>query len=137
MRSYVASRVVPIIVPIGAIIIVCVVFIVHFASQSKSTGLHVETNPRLSAQKSDSRFLILRGDKLGYIDNQGAVVIKPQFDDAYPFREGFAAVMVNKKWGYIDKFGNFAISPQFRANRHFSEGLAGVSIYEDNVWSSY
>ena len=31
----------------------------------------------------------------------GAIVIDPQFDYAYPFSEGLAAVFIGGKWGYI------------------------------------
>ena len=62
----------------------------------------------------------------------GKFVINPQFDEAYSFREGLAAVKVGDektgKWGFIDTNGNFAIPPQFDLAGGFYEGLARVGI---------
>ena len=33
------------------------------------------------------------------------MVIQPQFDEAYEFSEGLAAVLVGDTWGYVDKTG--------------------------------
>ena len=53
---------------------------------------------------------VMVGDKLGYINKAGNLVIKPQFLKARDFSEGLAAVYVSSnsggdvntgKWGYI------------------------------------
>ncbi|MFN7853799.1 MAG: WG repeat-containing protein [Dolichospermum sp.] len=72
------------------------------------------------------------GDKYGYIDQTGRVVIQPQFEEADNFSEGIASVMIDEKWGYIGKSGQFVIPPQFDCAWDFSEGLAMVTI--DNKW---
>jgi hypothetical protein len=41
----------------------------------------------------------------GYIDHNGACVIRPQFDRAAHFSEGLAAVQVGQKWGYVSPGG--------------------------------
>jgi hypothetical protein len=64
------------------------------------------------------------GDRWGYIDTNGALVIQPQFEAAYDFSEGMAAVRVGEKWGYIDSSGQMVIQPQFEAASKFTEGLA-------------
>lgn len=92
-----------------------------------------------SGQPSESPklFPILQHDKLGYIDENGNVVIKPQFErvsfNSHDFRsisfsEGLAGVKVGEKWGFIDTSGKIVIAPQFRAVWFFSEGLAQVWI---------
>lgn len=76
--------------------------------------------------------------KYGYIDKSGKIVIAPQFDEAHPFCDGLAGVMVNDKWGYIDKTGRFVIQPKFGSfedehdgwafTGNFYKGYAGVYL---------
>ena len=68
------------------------------------------------------------GDKYGYIDQTGRVVIQPQFDSARDFSEGMALIQMSKKYGFIDKKGYLVIPPQFDDAGVFSEGLAIVKI---------
>lgn len=82
------------------------------------------------AQQGNSpRFLIWdeRG-KYGFIDAQGSVVIKPQFDGALPFTEGLAAVSINRKWGFIDTSGKVVVPLSYFAVAHFADGVAAVTI---------
>lgn len=66
------------------------------------------------------------GDKYGYIDKNGRVVIKPRFDYAQIFSEGLARIVVNHRSGYTDKTGHIIISPRFHKAFKFSDGLARV-----------
>ena len=72
------------------------------------------------------------GDKWGYINKTGEIVIPPQFEGAKKFSEGLAAVQVGCLWGYVDKTGTFIIKPQFRYALEFSEGLAPIDPYQPN-----
>jgi hypothetical protein len=49
--------------------------------------------------------------KCGYINKSGEMVIKPQFDLAFPFSEGIAQVHVGIGIGYIGKSGKFIWQP--------------------------
>ncbi len=77
------------------------------------------TNSRKQNPKAEGKVDLLRlaivqiGDKRGYINYGGEIVIKPQFDDAEPFSEGLAAVKISHKWGYINQAGEIVIKPQF------------------------
>jgi hypothetical protein len=76
-------------------------------------------------------FPIYSNQKVGYMDQQGKVVINPQFDvseDSSEFSEGLAAAQVKKKWGFIDETGKFVIQPQYDSVRQFSNGLAVVFL---------
>ena len=89
------------------------------------------------AQPTPLLYPIEEGGKFGYIDAQGKVAIKPQFDDAKSFSEGLARVKIGRKWGFINQTGNLVILPQFQlasgqeANNRsldFHEGMAAVSL---------
>ena len=69
---------------------------------------------------SEGLFRIIINNKIGYADyNTGEIVIKPQFDCAWPFEKGVAKVSndcvtksegehstwISDKWFYIDKIG--------------------------------
>lgn len=68
--------------------------------------------------------------KFGYMDQTGRVVIEPQFDRAYPFTEGLAAVSIANKAGFIDTSGKIVIPLQYYTAYPFSDGVAAVSIIE-------
>jgi len=66
------------------------------------------------------------GDKMGYIDQRGKIVIKPEFDMAFPFSRGVARVEIGMcyqeqklsgresedcRFGYIDKEGRYLWKP--------------------------
>jgi hypothetical protein len=78
-------------------------------------------------------------EKYGYMDKTGKIVITPQFEIAFNFSEGLAAVKPreDKPFQYIDKLGKSAVNLEFAASSSsstyvtpysFSEGLAAVNI---------
>ena len=71
---------------------------------------------------------VLVGEKVGFIDTSGRIVIEPQFQHAGPFSEGLARVRVKvsggEKAGFIDSSGKIVIGPQFDRTWRFSQGLA-------------
>jgi hypothetical protein len=72
-------------------------------------------------------------DNWGFIDKTGKWVIQPSYDvQPGRFKEGLAAVSVEKRWGFINNKGVFVIKPQFANTLWFSEGLAPVAV--DNKW---
>ena len=60
------------------------------------------------------------GDKWGYINPKGEIVIHLQFDWAGWFSEGLAWVNIGGKDGYINKAGEIVIKPQFDDAGSFS-----------------
>ena len=76
----------------------------------------------------DGRIAVGRGEKFGYADENGDVVIDFMFDEAGDFSEGLAAVCTGDKAGYIDRDGGWVIEPRFDAAYAFSEGVAVVEI---------
>ena len=67
--------------------------------------------------------------KWGYINLDGEIVIKAQFEEGHYFSDnGLAGVKVGDKWGFIDRTGKFIIEPQIDEVGEFSEGLAAVEM---------
>ena len=114
-------------------------------SCSDSGELAPESNERMTLKTDDVRIetkldtvtmegtlaAVKIGDKWGYINAEGEVVIEPKFDSAWSFSEGLAVVGIGDssgKYGYINPEGEIVIKPQFGSARRFSEGLAGVKI---------
>jgi hypothetical protein len=78
--------------------------------------------------------LIRSGEKSGFIDASGTVVVQPRLSQAQGFSEGFAAVQprLDGKWGYIDLAGQMVIPATFDDAGGFSQGCAAVR--EDDKW---
>jgi hypothetical protein len=68
------------------------------------------------------------GERFGYSDESGMIVIDPLYDEAFPFSDGLARVKLGAKFGYIDQKGRTVIQPDFSEAADFSEGLAAVKI---------
>lgn len=64
--------------------------------------------------------------KWGYVSPTGVMVIKARYDNAYPFRDGFAAVERDGKWGFIDETGHVVVKLRFDYVNDFNEGYAIV-----------
>jgi len=68
------------------------------------------------------------GNKWGFADPQGNIVIPCTFEDAHPFKEGLAAVMVDELIGFINPEGKLVIPADYEDVSDFSEGLAAVLV---------
>ena len=77
------------------------------------------------------------GDKRGFIDPTGKLVINPQFDYADDFENGLALVGVGNKFGYIDTTGRYVINPQYQEASRFAEGFARVAIGDNDTGIKY
>ncbi len=69
------------------------------------------------------------GKDFQYIDQEGKIVINPQFNQATVFRNGLALVQTNgenPKWGFIGEDGKFVIPATYKSATVFSEDLAWV-----------
>lgn len=53
--------------------------------------------------------VLIEGTYWGYINEKGEEVIKAQFEDASPFIEGIARVVVSGKVGYINRNGQYVL----------------------------
>jgi len=80
----------------------------------------------LYTQEGTRLFAIVERDRIGFINQKGEVVVRPQFYSGSEFSEGLAAVRNGGLYGYIDTKGNFAIAPRFEYATSFQEGVAIV-----------
>jgi hypothetical protein len=62
--------------------------------------------------------------KYGFANCRFDVVIRPVYEKARDFSNGFAAVRTNGKWGFINKKGLMVVQPAFEACEDFSDGMA-------------
>lgn len=82
----------------------------------------------LGLSSADELFVVKSGEKYGYANIKGEIVINPSYDCASPFYEGYASVCRNEKYGFIDKIGNEVIKCQYDGTSNFSENLCVVSV---------
>lgn len=90
---------------------------------------------------SDGLFRIIENNKIGYANEQGKIIIQPQFSAALPFQNGLAAFCedcitaqdgehsnwTGGKWGFINKQGEIVIEPVYdKVISDFSQGYATV-----------
>ncbi|MHC4333158.1 MAG: WG repeat-containing protein [Planctomycetota bacterium] len=69
--------------------------------------------------------------KVGYINREGEVVIRPEFDGFFSegFSEDLVLIVKGRKGGYIDKSGRiqFLLDKKYESASEFSEGMAVVA----------
>jgi hypothetical protein len=78
---------------------------------------------------SEGVAMVNLGDRLGYIDHNGNLVINVADDNvgvATEYRENLALARVGDYYGYLGRDGDWAIEVQFRQAKPFSEGFAAV-----------
>jgi WG containing repeat len=79
--------------------------------------------------------VVVKG-KCGFIDRQGAIVVKPEFDGCANFHEGLAVVKVGPKTLVINKKGQTVFEPKLPLYaRHFSDGMISVCGLTGRMWS--
>lgn len=71
-------------------------------------------------------FRIEENDRVGYINAQGEIVIKPVYLSGNEFSEALAAVRINGLYGFIDETGKTVIKPQFDFATRFVNGFSVV-----------
>jgi hypothetical protein len=81
-----------------------------------------------SVGQQDLRFKIVENGKVGYIDQEGKVVIQPVYLNGADFSEGLAAVRLNGKYGFIDISGNWIIPAKYDFSTSFEFGFASAYI---------
>ena len=72
------------------------------------------------------------GNRMGFVDKRGIIVVPLKYEDVYRFKEGLAAVQLNKKWGFVNSNGTESIPPKYDdldfLDQGFYDGYAAVGI---------
>lgn len=71
-------------------------------------------------------FPVVQGERWGYADSTGKILIPYQFEDAEYFSENLALVQINGKKGFINKNGFKVVSPIYKEADSFVNGLSIV-----------
>lgn len=74
---------------------------------------------------------VSKGNKWGYINKSGRLVVEPRFDDAWPFSGGRARVRQGELYGFIDERGKLIVPARFGYAADFAEGLAPVGRWDE------
>jgi hypothetical protein len=94
-------------------------------------------------------FRIKLEGKIGYANLQGSIVIKPQFDFALPFQNGYAVIcyggedkLLNEyiqhtggKWGIININGEFVLNPIYDEIKTIAV-KDSIKVRKDMLWST-
>lgn len=70
---------------------------------------------------------VQRDGKWGFIDENGSLVVTPQYTRVLPFREGLAGIESSGRWGFINESFESVITPRFYSVQSFSSSLAPAS----------
>lgn len=72
-----------------------------------------------------------KGTKWGYMNDRGAMFIRPQYDYAYDFQSnGLAVIQLKDRSGLIHLSGQVVVPPVYQSINEFSEGRAAVTDEE-------
>ena len=98
------------------VLVITAITILSFAAQSAPAPKAGSFSGEKAVGEEKVVLLPVQVDgKDGFIDKTGKIIINPQFDFAYVFREGLAKVEIGhgaaKKVGYIDKTGKYIWKP--------------------------
>lgn len=84
---------------------------------------------------SDGRFRFRKGEKHGFIDRAGKIVIEPKFETAMNFVDGVAPAAEKRgQMGLIDKKGDWVVKPEHLVVGTLSEGLIPFLPKGGKLW---
>ncbi len=77
---------------------------------------------------SDGLGVIIKDNLCGFINSKGVVTIKPKYDFAFGFSDGYALVWSDGVWKYIDKNGDAASGKTFSEASVFYKNKADATV---------
>lgn len=110
---------------------------IEVINSNAETQFYLPDNTSYYGAFSEDLAVVAINGKYGFINKNGEMVIKPQFDQAKSFSEGLAAVKLGSYYGFIDKTGKTVINPQFFSVTSFSENLAAVRFKQSDLHPAF
>ena len=80
------------------------------------------------APEASGYIAVGNGEKWGFIDDAGKIVIDYQYEDAFSFSEGLGAVKIGDKWNYISEKNVRVIDQEFAEAKPFHNKTAQAKI---------
>lgn len=119
----------------------CITNDVIFVKQEKKWHLINKEGKRLSEFTCDDLniaygsdlFAFKEGNKWGFADYTGKIVIHPQYDDARAFCNGYAGVKKKGKWGFIDSNNVYQMSGEYEDVMYFTD-KGTCFVKRDGLW---
>lgn len=69
-------------------------------------------------------------ENVGLINQEGEIIVKPNYQDIRPFQEGLAAVSLLNKWGFINTSNEIIIPCNYDKVSYFKYGYVRVKVGE-------
>lgn len=79
--------------------------------------------------QQEACYQIIEDGRVGYINAQGEVVIKPIYHEGGEFHEGLASFRLDGRYGFIDTEGKVVLPAKYDYTGHFVHGI--VDVYVD------
>lgn len=82
---------------------------------------------------NDSYIAVKKGELWGFVDQNGDIVMEPQYQDAKSFSLGLAPVKVGEAWGYINTKGELVVEAEYTDAGVFSQD-GSATVKKSTIW---
>lgn len=99
----------------------------------KYYNLNIVEETNINALKTNTLFLSKNGDKYGYVNKDGELIVDYKYDDAREQNSyGYCAVKQNGLWGVLDSSGNVILEPSVNLDDNlYIEFISTWHLYDD------
>ena len=94
--------------------------------ETKYYNFNFEEVPETEIFTSNTLFRSKQGDKYGFVDKKGNVVVDYQYEEVTEQnKDGYAGVKKDGKWGSIDSKGDIVIEPTYNLDEYLLIDFVG------------